>query len=179
MTMAIRNIVTPPNPTLRAKARAVRAFTPDLQQLIDDMIETLRDAPGVGLAAPQVDIGQRVIIVEYAEGSEDDSKTDIPPKPPKLYVVVNPEIKRMSRETVLGNEACLSLPGYFGEVERAERVTIKGLDRHGHDFKLKAKGWLARIFQHEIDHLDGILYIDRAREIWRIEADQENTPAAA
>lgn len=177
--MTIREIVTPPNPTLRAKAHAVRAFTPELELLIDDMIETLRAAPGVGLAAPQVDAGQRVIIVEYAEGSEEASESDAHPKPPKLYVVVNPEIKRRSRETVLGNEACLSLPGYVGEVERAEQVTIKGLDRHGHDFKLKAKGWLARIFQHEIDHLNGILYIDRAEEIWRIENEQEDTPAAA
>jgi peptide deformylase len=177
--MAILDIVTPPNPTLRERARSVRAFTPELQKLIDDMIETLRAAPGVGLAAPQVDVGQRVIVVEYAEGSEETEEVEAPPKPPRLYVVVNPEIKRSSRETVLGNEACLSLPGYMGEVERSEQVTVRGFDRHGNDFKLKAKGWLARIFQHEIDHLDGILYIDRAKEIWRLEPEQEDAPAAA
>jgi peptide deformylase len=177
--MAIREIVTPPNPTLRKHALQVRAFTPELQQLIDDMIETLHAAPGVGLAAPQVDVSQRVIIVEYAEGSEDPETAEAPPKPPKLYVLVNPEIRRSSRETVLGNEACLSFPGYMGEVERAEQVTVKGLDRHGNNVKVKAKGWLARIFQHEIDHLDGILYIDRATEIWRLEPEQENAPAAA
>jgi peptide deformylase len=177
--MAIREIVTPPNPTLRERARTVRAFTPELQELIDDMIETLRAAPGVGLAAPQVDVSQRVIIVEYAEGSELEQETQEPPKPPKLYVVVNPEVRRRSRQTVLGNEACLSLPGYVGEVERAEQVTIRGFDRFGNDFKLKAKGWLARIFQHEIDHLDGVLFIDRATEIWRLESEQEGAPAAA
>jgi peptide deformylase len=177
--MAVREIVTPPNPTLRKRALNVRAFTPELQQLIDDMIDTLHHAPGVGLAAPQVDVSQRVIIVEYAEGSEDAEYAESPPRPPKLYVLVNPEIRRSSRETVLGNEACLSLPGYMGEVERAEQVTIKGLDRHGNNVKLKAKGWLARIFQHEIDHLDGILYIDRATEIWRLEPEQEDAPAPA
>jgi len=177
--MAIREIVTPPNPTLRKKALKVHALTPEVQTLIDDMIETLRAAPGVGLAAPQVDVSQRVIVVEYAEGSETEEAADAPPKPPRLYVVVNPEIKRQSRETVFGNEACLSLPGYMGEVERAEQVTVKGLDRHGNEFKLKARGWLARIFQHEIDHLDGILYIDRADQIWRLEAEEEGTPASA
>jgi peptide deformylase len=177
--MAIREIVTPPNPTLRARARAVRAITPEIVELIDDMIETLHAAPGVGLAAPQVDVSQRLIIVEYAEGSEPEHEAQEPLKPPKLYVVVNPEIRRRSRQTVLGNEACLSLPGYVGEVERAEQVTIRGLDRYGNDFKLKAKGWLARIFQHEIDHLDGVLFIDRATEIWRLEPEQEGAPAAA
>jgi peptide deformylase len=164
--MSIRKIVTPPNPTLRKKAIRVRSVTPAIQTLADDMVETMRAAPGVGLAAPQVDVGQRVIVVEYADGSE---APDAPESPPKLFVVLNPEIVRHSRETVLGNEGCLSLPGIMGEVERYEWVTVKGLNRHGKPFKKKAAGWLARIFQHEIDHLDGILFIDRATEIWRIE----------
>ncbi len=174
--MTVRKIVTPPNPTLRRKALKVRAFGPSLQTLIDDMIETMRVAPGVGLAAPQVDTSQRVIVVEYAEPSEDP---DTPAKPAKLYAVVNPEIARTSNETVLGNEACLSLPGFMGEVERYESVTVKGLDRHGNDFKLKPKGFLARIFQHEIDHLNGVLFIDHATEVWRIEemAAGEDLPA--
>jgi peptide deformylase len=161
---------------LRARAQRVRAFDEDLQRLIDDMIETLRGASGVGLAAPQVDVGQRVIIVEYGEESEDPEQ---PSKPPVLYVVVNPEIVRKSNETSVGNEACLSLPGYFGEVERFEGVTIKGFDRNGSPIRVKAKGWLARIFQHEIDHLDGILYIDRASKVWRVEEEPSETPAAA
>jgi len=173
--MAIREIVTPPNPTLRQRAKKVHRITPEITQLIDDLIETMRVAPGVGLAAPQIDVGLRVIVVEYAEGSEDE---DAPEKPLKLYAVINPEITRTSKDRVLGNEACLSLPGYFGEVERYERVTVKGLNRHGQDFKLKANGWLARIFQHEIDHIEGILYIDRATQVWRIEEhEDEELPA--
>lgn len=164
--MAIREIATPPNQILRKRAQKVHQMAPEIEQLIDDLVETMRVAPGVGLAAPQIDVGLRVIVVEYAEGSEDP---DSPEKPLKVYAVINPEITRTSKERVLGNEACLSLPGYFGEVERYEQVTIKGLNRHGQDFKLRAKGWLARIFQHEIDHIEGILYIDRATQVWRVE----------
>ena len=164
--MTIREIVTPPNPTLRMKAKRVRKVTPAIQTLAEDMVETMRAAPGVGLAAPQVDVSQRVIVVEYADGIEgtDDQET-----PPKLFTVINPEITRRSRETVMGTEGCLSLPGLMGEVERHEWVTVKGLDRHGKAFKKKAHGWLARIFQHEIDHLDAILFIDRATEVYRVE----------
>jgi peptide deformylase len=168
--MAIHEIVTPPNPTLRQRAQKVHRITPEITRLIDDLVETMRVAPGVGLAAPQIDVGLRVIVVEYAEGSEDE---DAPERPPKLYMVLNPEITRTSKDRVLGNEACLSLPGYFGEVERYERVTVKGLNRHGQDFKLKANGWLARIFQHEIDHIEGILYIDRATQVWRVEEQED------
>jgi peptide deformylase len=87
---------------------------------------------------------------------------------------VNPEIARHSKETVEGNEACLSLPGYFGEVDRYESVTVKGFNREGKAIKIKAKGWLARIFQHEIDHINGKLYIDRANQVWRIEEIEED-----
>ena len=164
--MTIREIITPENPVLRTKAHKVRSFTPKVQTLIDDMIETMRAAPGVGLAAPQVAASQRVVVVEYSEESEEPQAA---PKPPKLYVVVNPEIVRHSLETVVGNEACLSVPGYFGEVERYHSVTIKGFNRHGRPFRLKADGWLARIFQHEMDHIDGVLYIDRATQVWKAE----------
>jgi peptide deformylase len=171
--MAIREIITPPNPTLRKPARKVKAFTPQLQTLIDDMIETMRAASGVGLAAPQVDVGQRVIVIEYGENQEDP---DLPSKPPKLYIVVNPEIVRHSSEFEVANEACLSVPGIFGEVERYSTVTVKGLNRHGKPTRIKAKGWLARVFQHEIDHLEGILFIDRASELWRVEDKPEIEP---
>lgn len=177
--MAIRKVVTPPNPTLRRPAKKVKSFDEPLQRLIDDMIETMRAAPGVGLAAPQIDVGQRVIVVEYAEGSE-EADPETPPKPPKLYALVNPEIVRTSPETVVAQEACLSLPGYVGEVERFEGVTLRAQDRHGRPIRMKAKGWLARIFQHEIDHLNGVLYIDRATQVWRVEAadEAEEVPAA-
>jgi len=175
--MTIREIVTPPNPTLRQKARVVQTFDNDLQGLIDDMVETVRAANGVGLAAPQVDVSQRVLVIEYAEGQEEpetEAEVEAEPNEPKLYIWVNPEITRHSNQTITANEACLSLPGYFGEVERHETVTIKGQNRRGDDIKLKAQGWLARVFQHEIDHLDGVLYIDRATEIWKVEP--EDTP---
>ena len=176
--MALREIMINPHPVLREKAKKVRRVTPEIQRLIADMVETMRNAPGVGLAAPQVGVSRRVIVVEFAEGSE-DPEAEAPPKPPKLYAVVNPEITRRSKSTVLGNEGCLSIPEYYGEVERAESVTIKGLDRHGRAFKLKAKGWLARIFQHEIDHVDGVLFTDRATKIWKIEEVEEGAAPTA
>jgi peptide deformylase len=163
--MAIREIVTLPQPILRHKAHKVTSFGPDLQAVIDDMVETMRQAPGVGLAAPQVGESTRLIVVEF--GDEENEET-----PPKLYVMANPEITRASPETILGTEGCLSIPGVQGDVERLVAVTVKGLNRHGHPMTVKAKGWLARIFQHEIDHLDGILFVDRAEKLWQAEQHQ-------
>ncbi|NIM95193.1 MAG: peptide deformylase [Anaerolineales bacterium] len=168
--MAIHEIVTSPADVLRQRARKVRNVNDEIRTLIDDMIETMRDAPGYGLAAPQVGVSQRVIVVEYGEPSEDPEEE---PKPKKLYTVVNPEIVRHSIETEVDQEGCLSVPGYIGDVERFQSVTIKGLNRHGKPFRLKAKGFLARIFQHEIDHLEGTLYIDRAEQVWRLEEIEE------
>jgi peptide deformylase len=160
--MAIKEIVTIPNPVLRRKAHPVTHFGPELQELIDDMIETLHDEPGSGLAAPQVNISQRVIIVEFPEDEEDEDAE------PKLYVVVNPEVVRASNEKVDGPEGCLSVPNLRGTVERHAEITVKGKSRRGQPLKLKLKGWTARIFQHEIDHLDGVLFIDRASEVWEM-----------
>jgi len=189
--MGIRQIVTAPNPVLREKAKRVKSITPEVQRLIDDMVETMRQAPGVGLAAPQVGVSQRVIVVEVAEGSEDGGgerssteAAEVPavelaaPRPTKLYALVNPEITRHSGELEPGTEGCLSIPGYLGEVERFSWATVKGLDRHGKPFKLKVRGWPARVFQHEIDHLDGVLFIDRAKRLWKAEPEEEQaTPA--
>jgi peptide deformylase len=169
--MTTRTIVTPPDPVLRVRASRVRKFDAGLQRLIDDMIETMRGAQGVGLAATQVGEEKRVIVVEYRE-EDDPPEADKEPKPPKLYTLVNPEISRHSQETVTGKEACLSLPGYGGEVDRFEAITVKALNRHGDPVRIRAKGWLARIFQHEIDHLEGILYIDRATQVWRVEPEE-------
>jgi len=163
--MAIREIVTLPQTILRHKARKVTDFGPGLQALVDDMIETMRQAPGVGLAAPQVGESSRLIVVEY--GDEENQET-----PPKLYVMLNPEITRASQETELGIEGCLSVPGIQGDVQRLVAVTVKGLNRHGRPMTVKAKGWLARIFQHEIDHLDGVLFVDRAEKLWQAEERQ-------
>lgn len=169
--MAIREIITVPHPTLKRKAREVTKFDDKLQTLIDDMVETMRAAPGVGLAAPQVDVPERVIVVEYYENEEDlDDEDENTPEPPKrLYVVINPEITRASADVEDGPEGCLSIPGMMGDVERNYAITVKGKNRYGQPLTLKLKGWTARIFQHEIDHLNGILFTDRASKIWKPE----------
>jgi peptide deformylase len=120
----------------------------------------MRAAPGVGLAAPQVSVSERVIVVEYPENEEDEEAE------PKLYVLVNPEIVKASNETVVNVEGCLSIPNIVGEVERAQAITVKGQNRHGKPVRLKLKDWTARIFQHEIDHVNGVLFTDRATQIW-------------
>jgi len=173
--MTVRTIVTPPEPVLRRKARPVKNFDGNLQTLIDDMIETMRDAPGVGLAAPQVGVSDRVIVVEYAEQEEAEEGQEPKEVEPKLYVMVNPEIVKSSPDTVLGVEGCLSVPGLLGEVERNYEVRIKALNRRGQPMKLKAEGWLARIFQHEIDHLNGVLFTDLATQVWQPEEPIEDT----
>ena len=169
--MALRTIVTLPEPVLRRKARPVSKFDSDLQALIDDMIETMRDAPGVGLAAPQVGIGERLIVIEYAEPPEDEDEQE--ERKPRLFVLANPEIVKTSEEKVLGVEGCLSIPGLVGEVERYAMVQVKGLNRRGQPMKVKAEGWLARIFQHEIDHVNGVVFPDRATRVWKPEPDEE------
>ncbi|HML21279.1 MAG TPA: peptide deformylase [Aggregatilinea sp.] len=170
--MAIRPIIYPDNPILRKRAYKVTNIAdPVLQTLIDDMIETLIDAPGVGLAAPQVAVSQRVIVVRLPD--DEESKEEYGDQAGILYVVINPEIVRESRETIDGIEACLSIPGYYGEVERKTAVTVRGVDRNGKEIRIKAKDWLARVFQHEIDHLDGVLYIDHAKRMWRVREDEE------
>ncbi|MCJ7623663.1 MAG: peptide deformylase [Anaerolineaceae bacterium] len=160
--MTVREIIFLPDPVLRRKARKVTDFGKDMQQLIDDMIDTMRVAPGVGLAAPQIGISQKVIVVEFGNDEVEDA-------PLKLYIVVNPEIINSSDESIDGIEACLSVPGLVGNVERQEHVVVKGVNRFGEPVKIKANGWLARIFQHEIDHLNGIVFTDRAECVWKPE----------
>ncbi len=164
--MALRTILSLPNPVLRKTAHKVKTFDKDLDDLITDMIETMRNEPGVGLAAPQIGVSSRVIVVEYGD-DEDEGVAK------KLFAVVNPEIVNPSEEMEKGVEACLSVPGYYGEVERHTAITIKGQNKLGRNIKIKADGWLARIFQHEIDHLDGIVYIDRATSVWQPKEDDE------
>ncbi len=164
--MAIREIITIPNPILRRKAHKVTDFDKDFQTLVADMIDTLHEAPGVGLAAPQIAISSRLIVVEY-NIDEDDEES-----PKKLYVLANPEIIEASDEMVSGIEGCLSVTGLVGEVERHLNVTVKGQNRLGKPVKIKASGWLARIFQHEIDHLDGIVFTDRTDKVWQPREDE-------
>ena len=167
--MGLRRIRVLGDPVLRTRAHKVTRFDETLATLVEDMVETMRDSDGVGLAAPQVGVTERVIVVEIPQ--EEDE-----PGSGQLYVVVNPEIARSSRELVDGLEGCLSIPGYVGEVARHESVTVKGQDFEGRKIRIKAQGFLARAFQHEIDHLSGILFIDKLlspERIWRVDEGQE------
>jgi peptide deformylase len=171
--MALRKIITLPETVLRRKARAITTIDKNLQTLIDDMIETMREAPGVGLAAPQIGLSERIIVIEYFEREEDEEKEDAPKR---VWALLNPEIVKTSSETLIGVEGCLSIPGLVGEVERYASVQVRGLNRHGKLVKIKAEGWLARIFQHEIDHLNGVLFTDRAIRVWKPQDDVEPEP---
>ena len=157
--MTLLDIVTLPNKILRNRTRTVANYDAQLQLLIDDMIETMRDAPGVGLAAPQIGQSIKLTVIEtLAEVDEDGNEIE---DSRDLYVITNPEIVSTSRALVDGIEGCLSIPGYLGEVERHESIRVRAQDRNGKKIKLRLDGWTARIFQHEIDHLNGVLYIDR------------------
>jgi len=173
--MTILDIKTPPDPVLRTEADKIRAFTSDLRRLADDMVETMRAAPGVGLAAPQIGISQRLIVVEFAEPPEDP---EAQPPTPELYRVVNPEIVVQSKQTIIGTEGCLSLPGFLGDVERSQSVTVRGFTPAGEPTMIKAEDWLARIFLHEIDHLNGVLFTDRASRVWKVEGEDQAELAA-
>ncbi len=167
--MAVRKIITTENPILRRKAKKISKITPELRALADDMVETMRQAPGIGLAAPQVAQSVRLLVAELEESQEQ-------PGSGKLYVVFNPEYVYKSDEKVDGVEGCLSIPGWAGEVSRHHKVVIKGLDRHGKRIRVEAEGLLARVFQHEIDHLDGVLFTDRIsdpKKIWEIKPGEE------
>jgi len=148
--MAIRNILHYPDPRLREKAAPVERVTPDIVNLIEDMAETMYAAPGVGLAATQIGEKHRLFLVDVS--SEDE--------PSNLLVFINPEIVRSDGEEV-GPEGCLSFPGISEDIKRAASVTVRALDKNGVPFELRADGLLAVAIQHEADHLDGVLMIDR------------------
>jgi len=166
----IREIIGPDNPVLRKKAHKVTNFDAKFQTLVDDMVETMTNAPGVGLAAPQVAVSQQLIVLRLPD--DEESRKEFGEDAGILYVVANPKIIKTSKETLEGVEGCLSLPGYQGEVDRHEMVVVTGQDRHGKPFRIKAKGWLARVFQHEIDHLEGRLFIDIAKRVWEVEPSE-------
>ena len=152
----IRPILKYGDSTLHDRARPVEAVTADVEALIDDMIDTMYAAPGVGLAAPQVGVSLRIFVVDISVGRD----------PGGLIVMVNPEF--VERDGVqLEEEGCLSVPGFNATVVRPTRAVVKGLDRHGDPVQVEATGLLARAFQHEMDHLDGTLFVDRIRGIKR------------
>lgn len=143
--MAILSLVSMDNPVLHQKAKRVKRIDSSIQKLIDDMIETMHSTNGAGLAAPQVGVSLQVAVIDIPDG--------------ELITLINPELVKGSEEYEV-HEACLSLPGFNGEIMRFESVTVKGRDRHGTLIRLKADGLLAQCLQHEIDHLNGIVYID-------------------
>ena len=153
--MAIRQILTEPNKILRQKSLNVEKVDGDLQQLMDDMIETMYAAPGIGLAAIQVGVPKRVIVldIEQKKGK----------KNPLFFV--NPEIITKSENLSTYEEGCLSVPGQFAEIDRPEKCHIKYLDYHGNKKEINAKGMLATCIQHEVDHLEGILFIDHLSKL--------------
>ncbi|MCC6179190.1 MAG: peptide deformylase [Chloroflexi bacterium] len=144
--MAVRPIVALGNPVLRKKARKVSKIDQSIQRLVDDMIDTMRDAPGVGLAAPQIGVPLQVAVVETEPG--------------EVHTLINPEIVKLEDEHLL-DEGCLSVPGYWAKVRRAVRVTVKAKDLKGKEIRLTGEGLFGQALQHEIDHLQGMVYVDR------------------
>ena len=146
--MAILEIYRQGHPVLKKKSKAVKTITPTHVKLIRDMIETMRAAPGIGLAAPQVGVSERIIVVALEQDA---------------ICIINPAISKKSGKQT-GNEACLSVPGFEAPVQRFEKITVKGMNIKGEKVSLDLDGYYAVVFQHEIDHLDGILYVDRVKD---------------
>ncbi len=143
--MAILPIRIVPDPILRQKSKRVRIIDGSIHKLINDMLETMRSAPGVGLSAPQVGVPLRVAVISLPEQED--------------ITLINPQIVRRRGERLV-DEGCLSIPGYIGQVKRSVSVTIKGRDRNGKEIRIKANDLLAQVLEHEINHLNGVLYID-------------------
>jgi len=168
--MAVRTIYGFDHPTLREKAKKVPKVDASIIKLIDDLAETMLAAPGAGLAAPQIGVPLRVIVVKGEEN--------------QVVGLVNPELVK-GEGVQVGYEGCLSYPGWIGEVARYEDVVIKGRNRHGKEVRLKASGFTSRAYQHELDHLDGILFIDRLTSLDTLhkpedlEGEEEGEEAAA
>jgi peptide deformylase len=161
--MAILKVARMGHPVLRARARAIdpaEIGTPRIQQLIDDMFETMREYQGVGLAAPQVHQSLQLFVAGFAPDDEDGSErwSRVP-----LMALINPEISPIGQETVDDWEGCLSIPDIRGRVPRAKQIAVTAFDRHGNRIELKAGGFTARVIQHETDHLHGVLFFDRMK----------------
>ncbi len=172
--MTIRQIVTlgsPLEPVLHKTGERVRVFDEELHQLLDDMVETMREAPGVGLAAPQIGLNRRIAVVEYPLDEENPEETLT------VFELINPEVIKAKGADV-AQEGCLSLPNIAADVERATHVVVRAQDRHGQEVRIKAYDWLARIFQHEIDHLHGILMTERAEAIYHMRENEEGEVVA-
>lgn len=150
-------IIVAPDPRLKQRAAAVARVDAATKRLMDDMLETMHAANGIGLAAPQVGLLKRVIVADISQ----------PEEPPKPYRMANPEIIWRTPKTAIGEEGCLSLPEHFGEVTRPEGVRVRYIDENGEQRELEARGLLAKCIQHEIDHLDGVLFVDHLSSLKR------------
>lgn len=169
--MATREILTAEHPVLHQKAKKVKRVDGSTLKLVDDMFESMRAAHGLGLAAPQIGIGLRVFVIEMPEDKDE-------PHAGEQIVLINPEIIKSEGEQI-GEEGCLSIPGYVGIVRRAMKVTAKGLNRKGREVRVKGEGLLARALQHELDHLDGVLYTDRLenpQDLMRVDENGDRIP---
>lgn len=165
--MTVREIIYASDPRLRQKAKRVNQFGPALEALAKDMLETMHDANGIGLAAPQIGLLQRLFVAELP-GDEDDPQSGEP------FVLVNPEVVKTSRNEVEGEEGCLSIPTWYGLIYRPEWIVVKAQDTTGKPVRIKAEGLLARVFLHEIDHLDGVLFVDRTEspdKLWQVKPE--------
>ncbi|MCE5259962.1 MAG: peptide deformylase [Chloroflexi bacterium] len=179
--MAVSKIITAENPLLRHKSKKVTRFGDSLHRLINDLYDTLENAEGLGLAAPQIGILERVFVIILPTEYDDKGKVIAPQE---RYTLINPQFIRMRGEAEM-IEGCLSVPGYQGKVKRAVEVTIKGQDLHGKPVRYRAEGLLAHVLQHEYDHLDGMLYLDRLESpdnLWAVqpqEAEEAETQGRA
>lgn len=170
--MPAREILVLGDARLRQKAKKIRSFDGQLKALVDDMLDTLHTANGLGLAAPQIGVPLRLVVIEMP--AETDETREIV-KPQRTYILCNPEIVKATGEEEMP-EACLSVPGYMGRVVRATDVLIKAQDLKGRRVRYRGHDLLAQAFQHELDHLDGILYVDRIRsaeDLWQVEPEGE------
>lgn len=157
--MALRDIITIPDPVLRENCKPIEEVTPELTILMDDMLATMYDAPGVGLAAPQINIPIRLIVMDAAQRDDEPTRDPI--------IMINPEIVESSNDLSVYEEGCLSIPEYFAEVERPAWVRVTYRDQQGNPQEQKCEDFLATVVQHEIDHLNGVLFIDYLSKLRR------------
>ncbi len=166
--MTIKPLIILPDPLLRQASKSIEQIDTEIQRLADDMLETMYDAPGIGLAAIQIGVPRRLLVIDVAREGEEK----------KPLVFINPEIVASSDERSVYEEGCLSIPDYYAEVERPARVTVKHLDRNGKEQLTEADGLLATCVQHEIDHLNGVLFIDHISRLKRDMVIKKFTKAA-
>ena len=159
--MAIMPIIKMDNPVLHQKAKRVRKMDDSMQKLIDNMIDTLHDIEGLGLAAPQVGVPLQVVIIQLPDEEE-------------VITLINPEVVKISEETETMVEGCLSLPGYNADVKRSTSITVKARDRQGKPIRIKGEGLLAQVLQHETDHINGIVFVDHLKSMDELHKNEED-----